>query len=372
MKQLDIFKKSPLFSCLNDQEILALAEIAVEGNYSKDTVLINEGDTTTSLYVLLSGRAHAVSIDAHGNRIIHNVFTSGDYFGEMSFIDGEPRCATVETSEPSTVLIIPREQFRNVLLSHPDISVNLMKGLLQKIRKATKQIEDLVFVVAHQELHDAHLDTIKRLVLAAEYKDQNTGEHIARVSRYSALIAKKLRLSKEDIQIIRYAAPMHDVGKIGIPDHILLKPDKLTDEEFNIMRTHTTIGAKILSNPRSNVLKCARQIALSHHERFDGTGYPEALFGNKIPIVARIVGLVDTFDALISERPYKGPYSVEGALDIIKKERGEHFDPHIADIFIKSIEEILTINEELSLEQNKLLPEFIWNEGYEKALSHET
>ncbi len=200
---------------------------------------------------------------------------------------------------------------------------------------------------ANQELQEAYLDTIHRLVIAAEYKDEDTGAHIARMSQYSVLIAEKLGMPAKEVQNIQYAAPMHDVGKIGIPDRILMKPGKLTDEEFDLMKTHTTIGAKILTNAKAEVLKVAGQIAISHHEKWNGTGYPQGLAGVTIPLAARIVGLVDVFDALTSKRLYKDPFPVKVALDIIKKERGHHFDPDIVEIFFENIDEILKVKTEV-------------------------
>ena len=214
----------------------------------------------------------------------------------------------------------------------------------------------------HKELQEAYLDTIYRLVLAAEYKDEDTGDHIKRMSRYCALIAEKLGLSAKEVQNILYAAPMHDVGKIGIPDNILMKPGKLTDEEFEIIKTHSSIGAKILANSKSETLKVAEQIALSHHEKWNGKGYPQGLSGDNIPLAGRIIGLADAFDAITSKRPYKDPYPVEMACDIIKKERGEHFDPDIVDVFMENIDEVLKIKAKVHLEEGLSLYYFTKSE----------
>jgi len=214
----------------------------------------------------------------------------------------------------------------------------------------------------HEELQEAYLDTIHRLVLAAEYKDEDTGDHIVRMSRYSALIAEKLSLPAIDVQNIRYAAPMHDMGKIGIPDNILMKPGKLTDEEFDFMKTHTNIGAKILANSKADILQLAQQIAVSHHEKWNGRGYPQGHSGDKIPLVGRIVGLADVFDALTSRRPYKDPYPAEVAVDIIKKERGEHFDPEVADAFLENLDGFLKIKAEVGSAEEVSLADFIWSE----------
>jgi len=214
----------------------------------------------------------------------------------------------------------------------------------------------------HQELQASYLDTINRLVLAAEYKDEDTGDHIVRMSRYSARIAEKIGLSPKEVESIRYAAPMHDVGKIGIPDNILMKPGKLTDEEFDFMKTHTTIGATILAGSKADILKLARQTAISHHEKWNGKGYPQRFSGNKIPLVGRIVGIADVFDALTSKRPYKDPYPVEVAVDIIKKERGKHFDPEVADIFLENIDEFIKIKKEVGSDEDVSLADFIRSE----------
>ena len=234
----------------------------------------------------------------------------------------------------------------------------------KELQAANEQLvrfaEDLSKTV--KELYEAYLDTINRFVVAAEYKDEDTGNHIVRMSRYSALIAEKLGLPDKDVQNIQYASPMHDVGKIGTPDNILLKPGKLTEEEFDLMKMHTTIGAKILANSKSEILQVAEQIAVSHHEKWNGKGYPLGLCGDDIPLVGRIVALADTFDALTSKRPYKNPYPVEIALEIIRKERGRHFDPDVTDVFLENIDEILKIKSEVGSAKDVAQPGFVWSE----------
>lgn len=245
------------------------------------------------------------------------------------------------------------------------------KGKRKELRAANEQLvkfgDDLNKTVlelkaANKDLQEAYLDTINRLVLAAEYKDEDTGDHIVRMSRYSDLLAEKLGLSPKEVENIRYAAPMHDIGKIGIPDSILMKPGKLTDEEFNIMKTHTNIGAKILANSKADILRLAQQIAVSHHEKWNGNGYSQGLSGAKIPITGRIVGLADVFDALTSKRPYKDPYPLEVACDIIRKERGQHFDPEMLDVFLENIDEFVGIKEAVDSGGDVSLADFVWSE----------
>jgi putative two-component system response regulator len=197
----------------------------------------------------------------------------------------------------------------------------------------------------HEELKEAYIDSIHRLVMASEFKDEDTGDHIIRIGEYSRVMAQELGWEQKRVEIIYYAAPMHDVGKIGIPDKIMLKPGKLTQDEFEVIKTHTTIGARLLSRSKSGILKMAREIALCHHEKFNGTGYPSGLAGTKIPLSGRIVAIADTFDALTSKRPYKDPYPPEMALDIIRNGRGEHFDPRITDLFIEHFDRFIEIRE---------------------------
>ncbi len=215
---------------------------------------------------------------------------------------------------------------------------------------------------AYEELKDAYLDTVNRLVLAAEYKDEDTGDHILRMSRFSSFLAKKAGLADEDVENIKYASPMHDVGKIGIPEKILSKKGMLTPEEFDIIKTHTTIGAKILANSKSKILETAKIIALTHHEKWNGKGYPMGLKKREIPIAGRIVALMDTFDALTSRRPYKDPYPMEVAVKIIKDEREKHFDPDLTDIFLRNIDDFLTIKDQIANDKLPDLSEFKWSE----------
>ncbi len=224
----------------------------------------------------------------------------------------------------------------------------------------------------NKEIREAYIDTIHRLVLATEFREENTGKHIMRLSRFSVLMAQKSGLSDKEVQNIFYATPMHDVGKVGIPDKILLKPGKLTKEEFDCMKTHTTIGAKILSDSKADIIQIAKKIALSHHEKWNSTGYPEGLSGTHIPLEGRIVGLVDVFDALTSKRPYKNPYPLDIALEIIKKERGKHFDPDIVDIFLDNFPEIKRIKNEISTMSETDKSDFIWSERDLSENKHRT
>ena len=188
-----------------------------------------------------------------------------------------------------------------------------------------------------RELEGAQLEIIERLARAAEFRDDNTGQHTARVGQMSALIAKQIGLPDAQVSLIRRAAPLHDVGKIGIPDSILLKLGRLTPEEFDIVKTHTTIGARILSGSRFPIMRLAEEIAFSHHERWDGSGYA-SISRDAIPLAGRIVTVADVFDALTQKRPYKEAWPVEDAIAEIDRERSRQFDPTLVDAFLRVIE----------------------------------
>jgi putative two-component system response regulator len=189
-----------------------------------------------------------------------------------------------------------------------------------------------------RELEAAQIEIIERLARAAEFRDDNTGQHTERVGQMAALLAKQLGLPDQQVSLIRRAAPLHDVGKIGIPDSILLKLGKLTADEFALVKTHTVIGARILSGSRFPILRIAEEIALTHHERWDGHGYA-GVVGDKIPLAGRIVAVADVFDALTQKRPYKAAWPVGEALAEMERQRGHQFDPSLVEAFLRIVEQ---------------------------------
>jgi len=185
-----------------------------------------------------------------------------------------------------------------------------------------------------EQLDAARIEALIQLARAAEFRDDDTGQHTRRVGDMAGRIAATMGLEPAVVELIRLAAPLHDIGKIGIPDAILLKPDRLTPAEWTVMRQHTTIGASILADSRSPVLRMAQEIALAHHERWDGAGYPEGLENNNIPLASRIVAVADTFDALTHARPYKPAFTIEESLGEITANAGGHFDPDVVNAFL--------------------------------------
>ena len=224
---------------------------------------------------------------------------------------------------------------RNLLLlsRHQRLLKDRSHLLEQQVTEATKEI-----TIREQE-------TLLRLAKAGEYRDEETGNHVLRMAIFARLMAEKLGLHENDCHVIEIAAPMHDIGKIGVPDGVLLKPAKLDADELWIMRAHTRIGYEILKDSPSKYLQMGAVIALGHHERYDGTGYPSRLRGYEIPLEARIVAVADVFDALTSDRPYKKAWSIQDALNYLSAERGKHFDPECIDAFLAQFDKILSIRQ---------------------------
>jgi len=194
------------------------------------------------------------------------------------------------------------------------------------------------------ELEETRQEAVLRLGRAAEYRDNETGMHVMRMSHYSKELALAYGLTDKQAEILLHAAPMHDIGKIGIADSIMLKPGKLTDEEFATMKHHPEIGAEIIGDcGDSLLLKVAKSVSLTHHEKWDGTGYPKGLAGEDIPIEGRICAIADVFDALTSKRPYKDAWSIEKTVDFLQSQKGKHFEPKLVDLMLEIMPKILDI-----------------------------
>ena len=196
-------------------------------------------------------------------------------------------------------------------------------GLEQTVRERTLELET------------ARLDIVERLALASEYRDYTTGQHTGRVGTLSAQLARRLGFDATEAELLQRAASLHDIGKIGIPDHVLLKPGKLSAQEWTVMKTHVELGAKLLARGSSQLVQLAETVALTHHERWDGSGYPRGLAGDEIPLVGQIVAVADVFDTLVHQRPYKRAWSVAEAVAEITSQRGKDFSPRVVDVFLE-------------------------------------
>ena len=226
--------------------------------------------------------------------------------------------------------------YQNMLKEHKTL-------LEEQVKEKTQELLQALI-----EVQNSEKDIIAILSKTAEYRDNETSLHTLRVGDMAALLAQKLAWNEDEVELIRLAAPMHDIGKVGIPDYILLKPGKLDDDEFVKMKEHANIGHTILSQKNTPLLQLAAQIARTHHEKYDGTGYPLGLKADDIPLSGAIVAVVDVFDALLSERPYKKAFSLEDTLEILQNGSGTHFNPEVVELFLSNLDEILDIRKRLS------------------------
>jgi HD-GYP domain-containing protein (c-di-GMP phosphodiesterase class II) len=218
------------------------------------------------------------------------------------------------------------------------VAARRLRALVQlhTLRARNRELEGVIAAQAvsrRRELQAAQLDGLRRLAQAAEYRDDNTREHTERVGHLAALLARRMGLGDRTVWLLRQTAPLHDIGKIAIPDSILLKPGRLSTEEFEVVKTHSLLGARVLAGGESELLEVAERIVRSHHERWDGDGYPDGLVGEDIPAVGRIVHVADVFDVLLHERPYKDPWTVEAAAEEIRAAAGTQFDPAVVQAF---------------------------------------
>lgn len=230
--------------------------------------------------------------------------------------------------------------FRRRVLTHLNLghATEISRNQAMVLARETDELQKTL-----RELKGASLETIRRLSRAAEYKDDDSGAHIIRMSHYSAAIAMQMGRCEDETSLILHASPLHDLGKIGIPDQVLLKPGKLNARDWVAIKSHCEIGATILAGSNLDVIKCGETIARSHHESWDGMGYPHGLKGEAIPLVARIAAAADVFDALTTERPYREPLSLEKSFEIMQQERERHLDPAVVDAFFQIVDEILVI-----------------------------
>lgn len=236
-----------------------------------------------------------------------------------------------------------------------------MKNAQDRLKQNQKELEKIVkrrtlslrkamheLVTVQRQLQNAYIETIHRLVAVAEFKDKGTANHIKRMSYFSAMLARLMKLPPGEVELILNASPMHDIGKIGTPEEILLKPGKLNPPERDVMQQHAIIGGHILKGSTSTLLQTGEIIAISHHEKWDGSGYPYGLKADEIPLIGRICSVADVFDTLTSERPYKGAFSNETSLKIMETGAGEYFDPELFELFAQNMKEVEDIQKKFS------------------------
>jgi HD-GYP domain-containing protein (c-di-GMP phosphodiesterase class II) len=333
-----------IISCLPAPALEDVCARARRRAFERGEVVFSEGDRGDSLFVVRSGLLHVVRPSVDPEMVLDRL-AADQVFGELAAVNECRRSASVIAVEDSSAVEITKSSLDIVFDEHP-AAARRMLGSLGAALTATKEQLTLSNDVLErrveqrtQELRDAQLEVVRRLSQLAESRDSDMGLHITRMSRLAAELGRCAGLDAEESELLLHAAAMHDIGKIAIPESILMKPGKLSPAEWELMKTHTTIGANLLSGSRSPVVRMAEVIALTHQERWDGSGYPKGLAGEDIPLVGRICSVCDVFDALISERPYKHAWTVEETLAEIESGSGCHFDPFVVAIFLERFEE---------------------------------
>ena len=340
-----------LLEGLSDEALKLLADHSQVRRFEAMQTIFREGDEGNSLYVVRKGLIKIVRANAPETTL--TTLKDGAVFGELAVLDPAPRSASAIAIDASEAIELPSEALDKVFDDDPTAARKMLGSMARSLTMAREAVVhdnkllDQKVNERTEQLRETQLEVIRRLGLAAEFRDDDTGLHITRMSRFCAKLAKAAGLSDADCEILLHAAPMHDIGKIGIPDSILLKPGKLEDEEFEIMKTHTLIGGELLAGSTSPVMELAQVIALNHHEKWNGRGYPAGKKEEEIPFVARIASICDVFDALTSVRPYKQAWPVEKALALIEEQAGNDFDPNLAKLFLEISDEIVKMREDL-------------------------
>src|SRR4051794_28601713 len=318
----------------------ALAEGAQRRRFAPGETIIPEGGPPDALHVVRRGLV-AVVRPSRDPGLVLGRLGPGEAFGEIAVLTESPRSASVVAVEPSETLEVAKADFDAVLAANPGATRRMLGTLARSLTLAkeevTRQNARLEATVRERtsDLRESQLEVVRRLSHAAESRDDHTGVHITRMSRMCAELGRASGLAESDIELLLHAASMHDIGKIAIPDRVLLKQGPLEPDEWELMKSHTIVGAEMLAGSRSPVVQMGEIIARAHHEKWDGTGYPLGLRGEEIPVVARICAVCDVFDALVSDRPYKAAWPVEKALDELRRLAGRHLDPRLVALFVE-------------------------------------
>lgn len=333
-----------MLSGLPQAALAELAERATIERHPAGHAVFHEGDDGDRLHLVRDGLLKVVRPSQDGNLIL-STLTPGQAFGELAVLTGKPRLATVLAVQDSETIELRREDIDRVLDRHPIALRRVLGNLAVALTLAKEDVarhnQFLEQRIAErtEELRASQVEIVRRLAHAAESRDDETGRHIIRMSRLSARLGSAIGLAAEECETLLHASPLHDVGKIGIPDRILLKPGRLDPDEWEVMKTHTTIGARILTGSPSPVVRMGEAIAAAHHERWDGLGYPSGLRGEEIPLAARICSICDVYDALCSERPYKPGWGDATARQEIGRQAGRQFDPRLVEAFLMIVPE---------------------------------
>lgn len=308
-------------------------------SYSGGEPIFSEGDDGASLYVVRSGKVKIVTYEESGAERIHQRYGPGGVFGELAMFDVAPRSAGAIAEADSVTIELDKADFDEIV-GEP-VLLRRMIGLVA--RQRTREKDEAI-----ADLYESRLEAVQTLAEAAEYFDKDTGLHIVRMSEYCKRLGQACGMSQAEAQLLLSASKLHDIGKLAIPKELVQTERRYTPEDMEIMKGHTRSGERLLRNKESELLRLGSQVALTHHEKWDGTGYPRGLQRDEIPLIGRICAVSDVFDALTSKRPYKDPMPVDEALSLIHEGMGHHFDPDLVTLFDDVLPDILALKEQYS------------------------
>jgi HD-GYP domain-containing protein (c-di-GMP phosphodiesterase class II) len=330
-----------LFDGLDEATLRRLAEHATVRVVSPGEVLCAHGQQARFLGGVRSGKLEVRA--GHHDVTVLDRLGPGSIFGELAFLSNHAHSASVVAIEPSTVVTFDCQAVERVLGTSASRWRALAGGLARKLVRSKEQMRAYTLTLEQQvqeraaQVRRAELEVIQRLAQAAEMHDDDTGEHVVRMSRMCGMLAEAIHMDPAKAELVLLASALHDIGKLGIPAAVLRKPGALSDDERALINTHTTLGARLLAGSEAPLLRMAESIALCHHERWDGGGYPNGLARRDIPLEARICSVCDVFDALISARPYKPAWSVDRAIAEIQAQAGKALDPELVHEFTKLV-----------------------------------
>ena len=320
---------------------------ATERRFVRDDYICRDGDFSNCMYLIVQGEVDIVKL-SRNHEVVLARLGAGEPFGEMALIDDSPRSASARVATDEVVVMeLERDHVLGLLHEHPQVLYAMVKLLNSRLRTSDfvrvhdleRQVDEMA--EATRRLQRSYDDTLMALSQALDLRDQGTSGHLQRVTAYTLLIADTIGVGAQDREALRLGSLLHDIGKIGVSDAILHKKGKLTEEEWEQMRNHPIWGRRIIDNVE--FLSRAAELVVCHHERWDGTGYPNRLRGTEIPLTARIFSVADVFDALTTERPYKGAWTPDAARLQIMQESGTHFDPAIVAAFLEVYEDLLDV-----------------------------
>ncbi len=329
---LETLKDISFFSEIPEADLRQIAEIIVLKNYRTGAVIIKELCAADKFFIIYRGKIEITKRLEQGEDLVLAVQSDGDFFGEMALLDERPRSASARTLEPTTVLEISRENFDTLLYKAPLLAFRVMRELSARLRDTD------ALLISHLQqrnrlLYRSHLDTITMVVQAIERRDAQTCGRTRRVTDMAKAIGKEMGLAEEELLILELSALLHDLGMLALPEELLEKAGPLAPSEYRRIKTHTESGKKMIEG--IPFLERAIPQVISHHEKFDGTGYPEGLSGTSIPQSSRIIAVVDAFEAMTREKPYRERLGVDEAIEEMRKGSGVQFDPEVVKVLIK-------------------------------------